>query len=63
MMNILRKMDYEDLKISTRRVGRYVIVKTERPSIARSVLRKIEEILLPEKEVVNNAIGFQMEEL
>lgn len=62
-MDIIREMDYEDLNISTRRIGRYVVIKTERPSIARSVLRKIEEILLPEKPVVDKAIGFHAEEL
>ncbi|MFA5753695.1 MAG: hypothetical protein WC910_11555 [Bacteroidales bacterium] len=61
-MNIIREMDHEDQRISTHRVGKYIIVKTERPSIARSVLRQIDDTLAPTNSQVETAIGFHMEE-
>lgn len=62
-MHIVREMDHEDQIITTHRIGRTIVIRTERPSIARSVLRQIEDSLAPESpEVKGSAIGFRIEE-
>lgn len=58
-MKITRDTGSEEQVITVKRIGRAVVVMTERASIARSVARQVEEAIAPRDVRV---VGFSPEE-
>lgn len=57
---ITKKGESEDMEVHIRRVGRRVIISTERPGVARAIERQLIESMTQQDQ--KPAIGFHIEE-